>query len=172
MFRHDVRHLAVCACLLVASSVAAVDGALQDSFIWSPSAPAGKQAYAVFRKTFNLQEQPKSAVLRLFADSRYILWINGKYVDRGPCRFDPIGPEYDTLDVTRFLQTRDQYLAVLVHHYHDGKPLDNGDEFCGRIMRHAPGVTASLELSDAERQSTDRPHRCDVAREHTEPVWS
>jgi hypothetical protein len=128
-------------------------GALQGSFIWSPSAPTGRQAYAIFRKSLNLKEQPKSAILRLFADSRYVLWINGKYVNRGPCRFDPIEPEYDTLDVTRFLQPGPNVLAAVVHHYHDGKPLDKGDEFCGRIMRHAPGVTASLELSDSSGQA-------------------
>ena len=112
-----------------------VADALQKSFVWSPSAPTGKQVYAVLRKTLELKEQPQSAMLRLFADSRYILWINGKYVDRGPCRFDPKGPEYDTLDVTRFLQAGANVLAVVVHHYHDGKAQDNGDSMCGRIMR-------------------------------------
>ena len=100
-------------------------------------------------KTFDLTAEPKSASLRLFADSRYILWINGQYVDRGPCRFDPIGPEFDTLDVTRFLKAGANVIAVLVHHYHDGKPQDNGDSFCGRIMRHQPGLTTVLELTDA-----------------------
>lgn len=123
--------------------------ALQKSFVWSPSAPTGTQSYVVFRKTLELKEQPKSAVLQLFADSRYILWINGKYVDRGPCRFDPIGAEYDTLDVTRFLQPGTNVVAVVVHHYHDGKPPENGDSMCGRIMRHAPGLTASLEMLDS-----------------------
>jgi hypothetical protein len=28
---------------------------------------------------------------------RYMLWINGRYVERGPCRFVPAHPEYDTL---------------------------------------------------------------------------
>lgn len=127
---------------------------LQQSFIWSPSAPTGKQVYAVFRKTLDLKEQPKSAVLRLFADSRYILWVNGTYVDRGPCRFDPIGPEYDTLDVAKFLQPGANVLAILVHHYHDGKPQDSGDSFCGRVMRHQPGLTATLDLSGAGSKET------------------
>ena len=135
--------------------------ALQQSFIWSPSAPTGKQVYAVFRKTVDLKQQPESAVLRLFADSRYILWINGRYVERGPCRFDPIGPEYDTIDVAKFLQPGKNVLAILVHHYHDGKPLENGDTMCGRIMRHAPGLTAALEIVDADARQTIR----------TDPTW-
>jgi len=123
--------------------------ALQSSVIWSPAAPMGKQVYAVFRKTFDLKEQPHSATARIFADSRYMLWINGKYVNRGPCRFDPKGPEYDMLDVAGLLQSGKNIIAVVVHHYHDGKAQDNGDSFCGRIMRHAPGLAISLEINDA-----------------------
>jgi hypothetical protein len=88
--------------------------------------------------------------MRLFADSRYILWINGKYVERGPCRFDPIAPEYDTFDVARFLQPGTNVIAAVVHHYHDGKPLADGSPFNGRIMRHVPGLTASLETVDSK----------------------
>jgi hypothetical protein len=155
MFFQYVRHLAVCVCLLVASSAAAVDGALQDSFVWSPSAPTGKQVYAVFRKTLELKEKPKTATLRLFADSRYILWINGKYVNRGPCRFDPKGPEYDTLDVARFLQAGPNILAIVVHSFHDGADSSNVALFCGRIMRHAPGLTAMLEANGKPIVGTD-----------------
>lgn len=49
---------------------------LQQSFIWLPSAPAGKQVYAVFRKQFSLETAPSRATLRVFADSRYTLWIS------------------------------------------------------------------------------------------------
>lgn len=99
--------------------------------VWVASVPTGRQAYVVFRKTFALAETPVAATLRIFADSRYILWINGHYVGRGPCRFDPKRPEYDVLDVTLHLQAGRNAVAVLVHHYHDGlKPNDS----------YAPGV--------------------------------
>jgi len=124
--------------------------ALQNSFIWLPSVPSGTQAYVVFRKAMQCKQTPQTAKLNVFTDSRYLMWINGKYVDRGPCRFDPIGPEYDTLDVAQFLQPGQNVIAVLVHHYHDGKAADNGDSFCGRIMRHAPGLAALLEVTDAD----------------------
>ena len=90
--------------------------------------------------------------MRVFADSRYLLWINGKYVNHGPCRFDPQGPEYDTLDVAQFLQAGQNTLVAVVHHFHDGEPVENGAEFCGRIMRHAPGLTAVLEILDGTEQ--------------------
>jgi hypothetical protein len=61
---------------------------LQQSMIWSPSSPAGTQVYQAFRNGFVLATKPPQASLQIFADSRYILWVSGRYVLRGPCRFD------------------------------------------------------------------------------------
>ncbi len=124
-----------------------IASSLQDSFIWLKSAPVGQQVYAAFRKQFELAEVPRTGVLHLFADSRYILWINGQYVERGPGRFDPIAPEYDILDVTSRLRPGINIIAVLVHHYHDGRGSNDWSSFSGRIMRHAPGLTARLDMT-------------------------
>ena len=62
---------------------------LQSAFIWTDATATGdKPGVAVgFRKSFNLARIPASASLQLFADARYILWVNGTYVERGPARF-------------------------------------------------------------------------------------
>lgn len=135
---------------------------LQNSLVWLASAPVGQQVYAAFRKRVKLAETPAAATLHLFADSRYVLWINGQYVERGPCRFDPIAPEYDTLDVRPYLKPGQNVIAVLAHHYHDGKSSTDWVSINGRIMRHAPGLTARLELRHAGGQPTV------VA---TDPTW-
>lgn len=135
--------LAVCAVSAVAEP-RDVGEALQQSFVWVDSVPTGQQAYVAFRRGFDLPEKPDTAALRLFADSRYILWINGRYVLRGPCRFDPKGPEYDTVDVREYLVSGRNALVVLVHHCHDGQPVDDPRESSSRIMRHAPGLTLDL----------------------------
>ena len=103
--------------------------------IWLDSAPFGREVYAAFRKQWPLATTPEKAVLHVFADTRYMLWINGQYVERGPCRFVPSHPEYDTLDVTSYLRQGDNVLAVVVHHYHDGVMKDNGSEVNGRVAR-------------------------------------
>jgi alpha-L-rhamnosidase len=110
---------------------------LQQSMIWSPSFPSGAQVYRAFRKSFVLATNPPQASLQIFADSRYILWINGRYVLRGPCRFDWHGPQYDTLNISPFLQPGTNVLAVMVHSY---------DNLTSKIMIHAPCLTAQLQL--------------------------
>ena len=136
------------------ASAQKIGAELQRSFVWLASAPTGRQVFAAFRKPFELAAAPTSAMLHLFADSRYLLWINGQYVDRGPCRFDPIAPEYDTLDVRPYLKQGTNAITVLVHHYHDGKSRTNYVSINGRIVRHAPGLTARLEVHDSDGRAT------------------
>lgn len=74
---------------------------LQSQMIWTQPAdyPNGQQQYAVFRKTFYLDDiATKGLEVEIFADSRYLLWINGKYVSRGPVRFNPKSPEYEMIN--------------------------------------------------------------------------
>ena len=129
------------------------DSGIQSSFIWSTSTPvAGGQAYVAFRKSFDLPETSAPAMLQLFADSRYMLWINGKYVLRGPCRFNPVRPEYDVVDIKPYLQKGKNVLVVLAHNY--------GNAINGRIIQHAPGLAALLEISGKEILRTDASWHC------------
>jgi hypothetical protein len=121
---------------------------LQNSFIWVDSVPEGTQAYVEFRKDVSLDGIPQKAVINIFADTRYFLWVNGTYIERGPCRFDPKIPEYDTIDITKHLKSGANSIAVLVHHYHDGLAAeDSSSALNSRSMRHQPGFTAEIEIS-------------------------
>ena len=107
------------ACLLLAgglSATAQTDPALQQNMIWTEAAPTseGEPIFVAFRKTFALAAQPKTAELRIFADLRYQLWVNGRYVVRGPVRFDPKAPQFDVLDIASYLQPGANTLAVMV----------------------------------------------------------
>ena len=139
-----IRQLA-CAILLSVALAIQAQGAepdvgelLQTSCIWSPSSPPGRQAYVSFRKDFDLPTLPDKAMLNIFADSRYILWINDAYVLRGPCRFDPKRPEYDSVDVRSFLRPGTNRMTLLVHHYAGGNN--------SKIIAHDPGLMAALVL--------------------------
>lgn len=120
---------------------------IQSSMIWSAPDPGAEGKYVAFRRVFDLHGSPGSARLLVFADARYLLWINGHYVLRGPSRFNPKRPEYDMVDVRHFLQPGQNVIAVLVHHY--------GDVVNGRIIKHAPGLGVVLEIDGNEVLRTD-----------------
>jgi hypothetical protein len=144
----------------------AVGRQLQASMIWSPSVPAGTQAYVAFRKSFELRDPAARPLLHVFADSRYMLWVNGTYVLRGPCRFNPKRPEFDSVDLRPFLKQGSNTLVVLVHHY--------AGAVNGRIMRHTPGLTASVEVGGKEVMRTDTSWRCSKNTEYrpSPEAWS
>ena len=120
---------------------------LQSAFIWAqPLAPGDKPGVAVgFRKNFPLSKTPAAARLHLFADARYILWVNGTYVERGPARFQPNGPEYDSLEIAPYLHAGKNSLALLCI----------GNLSGGKVMRHPPGLAALLQIGSRTLWSTD-----------------
>lgn len=112
---------------------APMSATLRRSMVWHPG-ETPLPASVAFRRTLNLLAVPVAASLCIFADARYMLWINGVYVARGPSRFDPKRPEYDTLDVARYLRAGANVVAVLVH-----ASLSNY-----RFIKHTPGLGIAL----------------------------
>jgi hypothetical protein len=120
---------------------------LQSAFIWTQDLARTDQAGVAvgFRKNFSLDQKPAVARLQLFADARYILWVNGTYVERGPARFQPNGPEYDSVEITPWLHVGRNSVALLCI----------GNLSGGKVMRHQPGVTAELQIGQRALWSTD-----------------
>jgi alpha-L-rhamnosidase len=75
----------------------------------------------MFRQTFDLETVPPEAPARITADSRYVLWVNGQEVGRGPIRSQPYRHRYDSYDLAPYLSTGRNVLAVLVTYY--GRPM-------------------------------------------------
>jgi len=124
-----------------------VHSRLQNSFIWSGDNPV-KGGHTVFRKVIVTKKQTQ-AIISVFADVRFILWVNGQEVLRGPCRFSPKGPQYDQLDISGFLQDGKNAISVLV--------MEHGSN--GKMMDHVPGLTAVIALKENNKQrliSTDQ----------------
>ena len=128
----------------------AAGGKLQSSMIWAGPEAKGDGVAVVFRKIFQLARQPGKAEIFIFADARYILWVNGQYLERGPARFQPNGPEYDTVEIAPHLQAGANVVAVLVV----------GNLSGGKVMRHQPGLAAMLEGDGREILRTDASWHC------------
>jgi hypothetical protein len=76
--------------------------------------------WIAFRKTFSLGQVPVSGPIRIAADSKYWLWINGKIViqegglKRGPSR---TGTYIDSINIAPYLINGQNTVAILLWHF-------------------------------------------------------
>ena len=86
-------------------------------WVWCQGEARPKNFYLHVRKTFRLPDALHHATIRVSADSRYRLFVNGIPVARGPARCDPRWQCLDEWDITQYLQEGTNVIAALVHHY-------------------------------------------------------
>jgi alpha-L-rhamnosidase len=116
---------------------------LSSAMVWTgkPTLDKAPENMVAFRKQFEMTTLPQHATLHLFADVRYMLWVNGRHVERGPARFEPAAPEYDSVDITKFMCAGSNLISILVT-----AQISNG-----RTRLHEPCLTAELvEQNDGE----------------------
>jgi alpha-L-rhamnosidase len=86
-------------------------------YLGANARPNEKNRWFLFRKTVSLAEAPASAPLSITVDGRYVLFVNGEKIGRGPVRCSPLFQRYDDYDIAAALRSGDNVLAVLVHTY-------------------------------------------------------
>ena len=79
-------------------------------WIWSDGSQR-KNQWICFRKRFSLEKEFDNAVLRITADSRYQLYINGRELTMGPARNWPFTQDYDVIPLKDFLRHGENMLA-------------------------------------------------------------
>ena len=94
---------------------------LQTNWIWLPEwtrEDAAEPHIVCFRKQFHLQKVTQTHILRISADSRYKLYINGNFVQEGPQKALTLKEWFvDTADIASFLREGVNIAAVEVLRY-------------------------------------------------------
>ena len=94
-----------------------------------------RNRHILFRKGFALDTLPQKATLYITADDYYKLYINGRYVNQGPAPCYHFQYNYNTLDVTRFLQPGNNVIAI--HTLYQGlinRSWQSGDQRHGLLL--------------------------------------
>jgi len=94
--------------------------AWQARWIWCQGEYSPRNFYVYARKSFILAAAPRAATARCTADSRYKLYVNGRFVGRGPARCDPRRQYYERYDLRPYLRGGRNVIAALVHHFGTG----------------------------------------------------
>jgi len=77
-------------------------------------------SFVCFRREVTVNSRTSDAKLRLTADSRYELFVNGKWIGHGPPRSFPAVWPVDEYDLQSILNPGLNILAILVTHYGTG----------------------------------------------------
>ena len=113
--------------------------------------------YFLARKSFEVPEPPDRAVLRITADSRYAVYLNGQFVGDGPARGTHRRYFFDRYDIAALLKQGRNWLAVEVH-----CPV----RCTYNAAPHAPGLLAEVAGLVAADSSwnviRDASHRADA----------
>ncbi len=83
-------------------------------WIIPPAVQPQTHAVILFRKDFQLEKKPDNFIIHVSADNHYRLFVNGKYVTRGPARGDLSHWFYETLDLAGYLQMGKNCIAAEV----------------------------------------------------------
>ncbi|REE86118.1 alpha-L-rhamnosidase-like protein [Paenibacillus taihuensis] len=91
----------------------------QASWVWGSGEESPRNAWRCFRKSFHVEAEGSSnTTVKLTADSRYVLYVNGVQVGRGPVRSWPFELAYDEYEIGHLLKAGStNTIAVLVLHY-------------------------------------------------------
>lgn len=121
------------------------------SWIWKEKwsqEDQGQPGVVYFRKTFSLSEKPEQAVIKITADTRYKLYVNGKLVQLGPSRGDHHIWFVDTVDIGGSLRPGANVIVVSVLRY----PEDTRKGNHGMFRTKTPGLYLSgrMEMPDGE----------------------
>ena len=82
-------------------------------WIWYPEKVTFSNSFIQVRKTIKIKKDIKKAICSISADSRYKLFVNGKFISRGPAPYDPRYMYYDELNIEEYLYRGDNTIAIL-----------------------------------------------------------
>lgn len=118
----SVGGVALMAALVLGSGTARAEEPWHAQWIADGAAAPQQPGVWHFRRDFDLPTKPERFVVRVSADNRYRLFVNGAEVSAGPARGDLLNWRYEKLDIASHLQAGRNVIAALVWNFGDWRP--------------------------------------------------
>ena len=90
---------------------------IKADWIWLKEEGICVNTCVLARKSFVLESIPKTALLAITADTRYRLYVNGKWINDGPIRSFSWNYSYDVIDIAQHLSVGTNVLAVSINYW-------------------------------------------------------
>ncbi len=119
-------------------------------WIWLEEEKTSKNAWLCFNKKVNINQIPKKLKAFIAAENKYILYINGKCIERegglkrGP---SPTGCYFDEIDIAKYLTVGENLISVLVWYWGNEASYSSSDAGQGGLLFEAESGDISI-ISD------------------------
>jgi len=143
-------------CVLPPLSVRAQQRPWTAKWIAHPDAPPQGAGVFHFRKRFVLAATPRAFVVRVSADNRYRLFVNGTSVSVGPARGDILHWRYETVDIAPYLHAGSNVLAALVWNWGELRPGAQISRRTGFLVQSAGPAETAVDSGPSWKAYWDR----------------
>jgi len=121
-----------------------------------PDAPPQGAGVFHFRRMLDLPEKPRSFLVRVSADNRYRLFVNGVSVSVGPARGDMLHWRYETIDLAPYLHAGSNLFAALVWNWGELRPGAQISHRTGFLIQSDSAADAAIDSGPAWKVYWDR----------------
>lgn len=109
----------------------------------------------LFKKVISFETAPNDYVIHISADNRYILYVNGNVVTRGPARGDLNRWLFETVDIASYLDAGENHIAAKVWNMGQLKPVAQMSLATGLIIQGNTGIEKEINTDKTWRVAID-----------------
>lgn len=121
------------------------------AWIAVPGAGEHTPGLYLFRKAFTLEAEPEEFEVRVSADNRYKLYVNGTLASLGPALGDVEHWNYETVDLAPYLKKGENIVAAKVWNEGDLRPVSQITYRTGFILQGTDKATNRLNTNTSWR---------------------
>ncbi len=101
-----------------------------------------------FKKIFNIDDLPQRGEIKLFADTKYRLYVNDNFIQVGPSKRSEFYSYFDTVDILKYLKKGENEISVYVLHL-DPSPIKEGRQHVETMIAGSHlGLAAEITVGD------------------------
>ena len=130
------------------------------AWITHPSAPLREPIVLHFRRTLDLSAAPASYPVRVSADNRFILFVNGRRVGDGPARGDLNHWRYERFDLAPYLRSGHNLITATVWNFGVFAPVAQMSDRTAFLLESEAADTTSISTPNGwivEEEKGQRP---------------
>jgi len=131
----------------------------QAAWITHPTAPLRESVVLHFRRSLTLAAVPAAYTVRVSADNRFVLWVNGHRVGDGPARGDLAHWRYERFDLAPLLHAGQNLISATVWNFGVYAPIAQMSDRTAFLLESEATGASSISTPQGWMVEQEQGHR-------------